>query len=80
MIGEALIKEREIKRKNEKTRNFAYQIAGILNPDAKLNAREYRKKLSKNKNERIQFDVLMRFFEEKGNDKEFYIKWNIMLT
>ena len=66
--------------KNEKTRNFAYQIAGILNPDAKLNAREYRKKLSKNKNERIQFDVLMRFFEEKGNDKEFYIKWDMIAS
>lgn len=66
--------------KNEKTRNFAYQIAGILNPDAKLNAREYRKKLSKNKNERIQFDVLMRFFEEKVNDKEFYIKWDMIAS
>ena len=66
--------------KDEGTRNFAYQIAGILNPDPKLNAREYRKKLSKNKNERIQFDVLMRFFEEKGNDKEFYIKWDMIAS
>ena len=66
--------------KDEKNRNFAYQIAGIMNPDSSLNAREYKKKLSKNRNERIQFDTLMRFFEEKGHEKEFYIKWDMIAS
>ena len=37
-------------------------------------------KLSKNRNERIQFDTLMRFFEEKGHEEEFYLKWDMIAS
>ena len=67
--------------KNPKTRENAYQYMNIANNEEdfkKMTISEVRKAISKNRNERIELDNMMRFYETAGQDKEFYLPWTFV--
>lgn len=67
--------------KNPNTRNTAYKFANILDPNEdKLNIKQYKSRLAKNRNSRLELDSLMRFYEEAGTDKGFYLKWDMIAS
>ena len=69
--------------KKQDTRELAYQYLNIsddVEDFSKMTVSEIRKTLSKNRNERLEFDNLMRFYEEAGTDKEFYLPWEFVAS
>lgn len=67
--------------KNPKTRENAYKYMNIANNEEdfkKMTISEVRKAISKNRNERIELDNMMRFYETAGQDKEFYLPWTFV--
>ena len=64
------IKEMYNMWKNPSTRNIAYKFANILDPDEKkLTIKEYKSRLAKNRNSRLELDSLMRLYEEAGTER-----------
>ena len=67
--------------KNPSTRNIAYKFANILDPDEKkLTIKEYKSRLAKNRNSRLELDSLMRLYEEAGTERGFYLKWDMIAS
>jgi len=67
--------------KDENTRKLAYKYAGIDTPMIeKMTSSEIEKALTKNRNERLELDSLMKFYEEAGTDKEFYLPWDFVTS
>ena len=75
------IKEMYNMWKNPSTRNIAYKFANILDPDEKkLTIKEYKSRLAKNRNSRLELDSLMRLYEEAGTERGFYLKWDMIAS
>jgi len=67
--------------KDDNTRKLSYMYAGIDTPMIeKMTSSEIEKALTKNRNERLELDSLMKFYEEAGTDKEFYLPWDFVTS
>lgn len=67
--------------KDEKTRDKAYMFADIYEPNLEnMTNSEIKKRLAKNRNERLEMDAMMRFYEEAGIDRGFYLPWDFVAS
>lgn len=46
----------------------------------KLTIKEYKSRLAKNRNSRLELDSLMRLYEEAGTERGFYLKWDMIAS